>query len=95
MLPIISWRRIEHGAVLCVLVSFIALCGQAEKQPIEAAGEVSSDGREPAALRLWGFHHRPGGDGGGVDSTTVRGPETAVAVGTTGDGRGPSLATDC
>lgn len=53
------------------LVSLTALCGQTEEQPVQAAGQISSDGREPAAQRVWGLHHRPGGDGGGMDRPAV------------------------
>jgi len=67
---------------------FAALCGQTEKQPDKAAGEVSADGGEPAADRLRGLHHRPGGDGGGVERSALRGPEAALDVGPKGHGRG-------
>lgn len=66
----------------------LAVCGQAEKQPVEAAGTISSDGRKPAAKWLRGLDHRPGGDGGGVGSPAVTGAGAPVAVGATGDGRG-------
>lgn len=86
-----SLVRVEHCVVLCVFVSVVALCRQTQKQPVEAAGEISSDGGEPAAQRLRGLYHRPGGDGGGVDSPAVRRPETALAMGARGQGRGRSL----
>lgn len=62
--------------------------GQTEKQPVEAAGTISSDGRKPAAEWLRGLGPRPGGDGGGVGGPAVTAAGAAVAVGTTGDGRG-------
>ncbi|XP_074511120.1 RPA-interacting protein isoform X2 [Sebastes fasciatus] len=70
-----------------------ALCRQAEEQPVQAAGEIPSGGREPAAegLRLRGLRHRPGGDGGGVDRPAGRGPETGLAVGVRGHGREMSI----
>lgn len=70
---------------------FAAVRRQTEKQPVEAAGEVSSGGREPAARRLQGLCYRPGGDGGGVDRPAVRGPQAALAVGAARHGRGRSL----
>lgn len=73
-------------------MSSVALCGQTQKQPVEAAGQISSDGREPAVQRLRGLHHRPGGDGAGVDRPAVRGPEAALAVGARGQSRGLSLS---
>lgn len=67
------------------------MCGQTQKQPVEAAGKISSDGNKPAAKRRRGLDHRPGGDGGGVDSPAVRGAGTAAAVRATGYGRGRCL----
>ena len=64
---------------------------QAEKQPVQAAGEVPTDGREHAALRLRGLHYSPGGDGGGMDRAAVRGPVTALTVGARRHGRGRPL----
>lgn len=66
------------------------MCGQTQKQSLPAAGEVSSNGGQPAAQRARVLYHRPGGNGGGVDSLTVWGPETTLSVGTTGHGRGQS-----
>lgn len=62
-------------------MSLTALRGQAEEQPLQVAGQVSPDGREPAAQRLRGLHHRSGGHGGGVDRPAVWGQETALSVG--------------
>lgn len=64
------------------------MCGQTQEQPVEAAGKISSDGNKPAAERRRGLGHRPGGDGGGVDSPAVRGAGTAAAFGATGYSRG-------
>lgn len=74
------------------LLTFVALCRQTQKQPVEAAGEIPSDGGEPAGRRLRGLHHRPGGDGGGMDGPAVRGPETALAVGSRRHGRGRAFS---
>lgn len=63
------------------------MCGPAAKQPHAASGAISPAGRESAAE----LHHRPGGDGGGVDRPAIRGPETTVAVGPGGHGGGRLL----
>lgn len=65
--------------------------GQAQKQSVKAAGEVPSGGNKPGKKRGRGFNHRPGGDGGGVDSPAVRGAGTAAALGAAGYGRGRCL----
>lgn len=83
--------RVEKCPALCVSVCFAAVRRPTEKQPVEAPGEVSPGGREPAARRLRGLCYRPGGDGGGVDRPAVRGPQAALAVGAAGHGRGRSL----
>lgn len=81
-----------NSVLSSVCLCSAALCGQAEKQPVQAAGEIPSDGGEPAAQWPRGLHHRPGGDGGGVDRPAVGGPETALFMGATGHGRGRSVA---
>lgn len=70
-----------------------ALFGQTQKQSVAAAGEVSAcwGGQPPAQrIRVRFLHHRPGGDGGGVDSLAVGGPAATLSVGATGHGRGQS-----
>lgn len=65
--------------------------GQTQKQSDKAAGEVPSAGNKPGEKRRRGLNHRPGGDGGGVDSPAVRGAGTAAALGPAGYGRGRCL----
>lgn len=77
-----------------------ALCGQAEEQPVQAPGQVPADGGGAAAERARSLHHRPGGDGGGVERPAVRGPGAALSVGVRWHGRGrcltcPSLCPPC